>query len=118
MGLRDLGKKLRATPDELDDQRLQLRFGELGATPINEAVARRPIKISGEITRVMIAPRNGVPALEIMIDDGTGTCTAVFTGRRAIGGMAHGRAVVLEGVAHEEHGRRIILNPNYTLLPH
>ena len=51
-----------------------------------------------------------------MVSDGTGSCTAVFTGRRAIGGMTHGRAVVLEGVAHIEHGRLILLNPTYTLL--
>ncbi len=67
---------------------------------------------------MLIAPRNGVPTLEVMIGDGSGTCTAVFTGRRTLGGIAHGRSVLLEGVAYEEHGRRVILNPAYTLLPH
>jgi hypothetical protein len=28
-----------------------------------------------------------------------------------------GRGLVLEGVAHDERGRRVILNPAYTLLP-
>lgn len=117
MGLRDLGKRLRASVEELDNDRLHDRFSGLDLTPIEEAPVRRPVRIGGEIQRVLLAPRNGVPALEIVVSDGSGTFTAVFTGRRTIGGMAHGRAVVLEGVAHEEHGRRILLNPAYTLLP-
>lgn len=118
MGLRDLAKRLRVTVEELDDERLQDRFRDLGLTPIGESVLRVPVRVGGEVTRVLIAPRNGVPALEIMVNDGTGTCTAVFTGRRTIGGITHGRAIVLEGVAHVEHGRHIFLNPSYTLLPH
>ena len=117
MGLRDLGKRLRTSVEDLDSMRLQDRFVGLGLTPIAEAPARRPIRIGGEITRVLIAPRSGTPALEIRVSDGTGHTTAIFTGRRTISGVAHGRAVVLEGVAYDERGRRIILNPSYTLLP-
>ena len=62
-------------------------------------------------------PRSGIPALEIVVCDGTGDAIAVFTGRRSIGGLEHGRGVMLEGVAHHEHGRLVILNPAYTLLP-
>jgi hypothetical protein len=118
MGIRDLVRRLKATPSEIDDARLQDRFGSLGLTPIGDAPCRQNVKVGGEIQRVLIAPRNGVPALEIVIFDGTGKCTAVFTGRRAIGGMTHGRAVILEGVAHDERGRTILLNPTYTLLDH
>ena len=117
MGIRELGKKLRASVEDLDSMRLQDRFVGLNLTPIAEAPARTPIRIGGEISRVLIAPRNGVPALEIRVSDGTGHTTAVFTGRRTISGLTHGRAVILEGVAHDERGRRIILNPAYTLLP-
>jgi hypothetical protein len=118
MGLRDLGRRLRSSVDDLDSVRLHGRFDGLGLDPIGEAPARQPIRVGGEIKRVLIAPRDGVPALEIMIGDGSGDVTAVFTGRRTIPGMTHGRAVVLEGVAYEERGRRILLNPAYTLLPH
>ncbi len=62
-------------------------------------------------------PRSGSPALEIVVCDGTGDAVAVFTGRRTVGGLEHGRGVLIEGVAHDEHGRRVILNPAYTLLP-
>ncbi len=116
MGLRHLRHRLRATVEELDDARLLGRFSGLDITPIGEIPTRVPVRLGGEIKRIFIAPRNGVPALEIMVGDGTGSCTAVFTGRRLIGGMTHGRAVVLEGVAHDDHGRHILLNPAYTLL--
>lgn len=97
--------------------RLQDRFNGLDITPIAEAPARRPIRVGGEVHRVLLTPRHGVAALEIRIDDGSGTMTAIFTGRRTIAGMAQGRGVILEGVAYDERGRRILLNPAYTLLP-
>ena len=51
------------------------------------------------------------------MSDGTGDLVVVFTGRRTIGGMGHGRGVLFEGVAHQERGRLVLLNPAYTLLP-
>ena len=64
----------------------------------------------------MIAPRQGVPTLEVVISDGTGSVTAVFTGRRNIIGIEHGRAVILEGVAVPERGHNVLFNPAYTLI--
>jgi hypothetical protein len=51
------------------------------------------------------------------VDDGTGEATAVFAGRPRIRGLDPGRAVVLEGVARRDHGRTLLMNPAYTLLP-
>lgn len=118
MGLRDLAKRLRTTVDELDDRRLQDRFSGLGLISIGEMTPRTPVRVGGEITRMRVAPRSGVPAFEITVDDGTGTAVAVFTGRRHLAGVEHNRAVVLEGVARVERGRLMMLNPAYTLLPH
>jgi hypothetical protein len=69
------------------------------------------------VKRVIVAPRNGVPNLEVMIHDGTGTITAVFAGRRRIAGIDHGRAIVLEGVPVDLGDRAVIYNPAYTLVP-
>ena len=63
-----------------------------------------------------MAPRAGSPTLEVVVSDGTGEAVAVFTGRRRIGGVDHGRGMLLEGVAHHERGRLVVLNPAYTLL--
>ena len=51
-----------------------------------------------------------------MISDGTGTITAVFSGRRSIIGIEHGRAVIFEGVAIPQRDRCVIFNPAYTLI--
>ena len=118
MGLRDLTKRLRATVEELDDERLQERFAGLGLTPMSDLVARVPARVGGEVMRTRIAPRSGIHAFEITISDGTGSAVAVFTGRRHVAGLEHHRAVVIEGVAHAERGRLVMLNPAYTILPH
>lgn len=117
MGLRDLAKRLRTSVEELDDRRLQDRFSGLNITAISDLQPRTPARVGGEITRMRIAPRSGVQAFEISISDGTGTAVAVFTGRRHLAGVEHNRAIVLEGVARQERGRLVMLNPAYTLLP-
>lgn len=76
-----------------------------------------PVRVGGEIKRVIVAPRNGVPNLEVVVSDGTGTITAVFNGRRKIPGLEHGRAMVLEGVTVDLVDRAVIYNPAYTLVP-
>ena len=50
------------------------------------------------------------------MSDGTGSITAVFTGRRKIIGVEHGRTVILEGVAVPERDGMVIFNPAYTLV--
>lgn len=118
MGLRDLKKRLTSTVEELDDQRLHERFHGLDLTELAQVVPRQPTRIGGEVVRMRIQPRSGVPAVEVTVSDGTGTAIAVFTGRRRLAGLEQGRAVLLEGVPFLEHGRMTLLNPAYTLLPY
>ena len=117
MGLRDLGKRLKASVEQLDDERLQDRFAGLQLSKISDVQPREPMRVGGEVQRVKIMPRSGVPTFEITVCDGTGDLTAVFTGRRHLAGIEHNRAIILEGVARAERGRTVVLNPAYTLLP-
>jgi hypothetical protein len=117
MALRDLKKRLTATVEELDDQRLQQRFTGIDLTPIAEAPTRVPIRVGGEVQRIRMVPRAGSPSIEVVVSDGTGDVIAVFTGRRSIGGVDHGRGILLEGVGVPDRGRTVIFNPAYTLLP-
>jgi hypothetical protein len=117
MAFRDMKKRLTSSLQELDKSRLQDRYVGLGLTPIGEAPTRVPIRIGGEVKQLRMAPRAGSPTLEVLVSDGTGEALAVFTGRRRIGGVAHGRGLLLEGVAHIERGHLVVLNPAYTLLP-
>jgi hypothetical protein len=108
---------LRTDPAELDRERLRQRFGRRDLTSIDAMPLRRHASVGGEVTRMTIRPRSGIPSFEVVISDGTGEAVAVFTGRRSIPGIDHGRAMVIEGVARDERGRRVLLNPAYTLLP-
>ncbi|MGE0881636.1 MAG: hypothetical protein AB7L13_23700 [Acidimicrobiia bacterium] len=114
--LKGLKKRLTASLDEIHADRLQDRYAGLDVVPIGTAPTRVPVKVGGEVQRMRMVPRAGSHWLEVVVSDGTGEVAAVFTGRRSIGGMQHGRGVVLEGVAHDERGRRVIMNPAYTLL--
>jgi amino acid transporter len=116
-------KGLRAPLEELDRQRLATRFApaivqDAATFAIAEAPLRTRVKLVGEVTGVRVVPRAGSPSLELTLNDGTGTALLVFTGRRRIAGMDPGRALEIEGVAREEHGRIVVLNPQYTLLAH
>jgi hypothetical protein len=116
MARRSLRQRLGSSVAELERTRLQKRFHGLDLTPLEDVPLRRPIRVGGEVSRVVIAPRSGVPTLEVMVSDGTGSITALFTGRRRIAGLEHGRAVILEGVATREADRKVVFNPAYTLV--
>lgn len=84
---------------------------------IAEASARERVRVSGKVTRMRARPSSGLPSLAVTITDDTGTITAVWTGRRAIGGISLGRKLVVEGVAVRRGSALEFMNPSYTLLP-
>jgi len=52
-----------------------------------------------------------------MVSDDTGTVTAVWTGRRSIGGITLGRRIAIKGIAITRGTHLEFTNPSYTLLP-
>jgi RecG-like helicase len=116
VGLKDLRKRLASSTDEIDQARLQDRFATVDCSRITDAEPRTHVVISGEIKGIQVVPRAGSPWLEVTVGDGSGKAVAVFTGRKRIGGMEPGRAVLLEGVAGTFRGRLQLMNPVYTLL--
>lgn len=86
------------------------------ATPIADAVARQPVTIEGQVMRMRSRPTNRQPALVITVSDDTGSVTAVWTGRRELGGVTLGRRISIEGVATSVADRLEFTNPAYTLL--
>ncbi len=117
MGLRDFARRFGADLDTLHAERLQERYRSADLHAMGTAPLRVPVRVAGEIQRHRMVPRHGSPLLEVSVSDGTGTVVAQFTGRRSLGGMEHGRGVMFEGVIREQGGRRVLLNPAYTLLP-
>jgi len=69
------------------------------------------------VKRMSIKPRAGIPSMEIVINDGSGEATVVFSGRRHVAGIEHGHCIVVDGVPHLDGKHLVFLNPAYTLLP-
>lgn len=84
---------------------------------IADAVPRQRICVIGQVARMRARPATGIPSLAVTISDDTGSMVAVWTGRRAIGGITLGRTVLIEGVARPVGDRLEMTNPLYTLLP-
>jgi RecG-like helicase len=82
-----------------------------GSVRIADAPMRQPMRIAGVIRRMTVLPMEGKEALQALLSDGTGEVTAVFMGRRGIGGLSLGRRVVVEGVLAEHHGEIRMVNP-------
>jgi hypothetical protein len=117
MGLKDAFNSKVKPVRELDAERLVDRFAELRLQPLGELEARDRTKVCGEVKRMTIKPRSGIPSTEIVINDGTGDATVIFSGRRHVAGIEHGHCIIVEGVAFADANRLVFLNPAYSLLP-
>jgi hypothetical protein len=117
MGLKDAFNSKAKPMRELDAERLVDRFAQLRLQPLGELEARDRTKVCGEVKRMTIKPRSGIPSTEIVINDGTGDATVIFSGRRHVAGIEHGHCIVIEGVAFADANRLVFLNPKYSLLP-
>lgn len=101
----------KSTPDAPD-------HGVPQHTAIADVVARRPVRVVGQVVRMRARPTGGQPSLAVTVSDDTGSVVAVWTGRRAIGGITLGRSVMLDGVPRIVGERLEFVNPAYTLLAH
>lgn len=84
--------------------------------PMAEVPLRTPVIVCGKVTRMRTRPAHGVPALVVTLRDDTGFVTAIWTGRRTIGGIALGRTICLEGVCTKASDGATFMNPEYTLI--
>ncbi len=117
--MRKFVEKFTKPVDEQDRESLVTWCSAHDVTPLDQLTLRRPVQIAGEIRSMRIVPRAGAASLEASVNDGRGTITAVFLGRRKIAGLSPGRRVLLEGVvtAKSQHGGdSLMYNPVYQLL--
>ena len=108
MGLKDIAKRLSASVEELDEDRLHHRYAALESTDIADVLPRSHVVVAGEVKAVQVVPRAGSPWLEVVISDGTGKAVAVFSGRRSIE-LPGGRTATGTGrrYRHGRNGRRV-----------
>jgi DNA/RNA endonuclease YhcR with UshA esterase domain len=97
-----------------EEHRESVRYG---CTPVSDLPERRRATVHGVIRSVTLRPRQGVPALEAELYDGTGTLDLVWLGRREISGIEPGRRGTFEGLVCNLDGRRAVYNPRYELQP-
>lgn len=88
-----------------------------GVIPIDRAEPRSVARIAGVVENVRVRPREGVPAFEAVVSDGTGTVTAVWLGRRSIPGLGLGSRLVLEGRLGGQRGQMQVVNPSFDFAP-
>ncbi|MDX6226790.1 MAG: hypothetical protein QOI76_180 [Frankiales bacterium] len=109
--------RLSADTAELDAEELQKHTADLGAQPVSQCPNRQRVSVHGVLRTVTLRPRGGIPSLEAELYDGTGTVELIWLGRRRIGGIEPGRALVACGLITSADGHRAMFNPLYELLP-
>ncbi len=88
-----------------------------GCTAIATVRYRDRTRVAGRVIAMRVAPQHDAPVLELVLDDGTGTMSAVFLGRRSLGGVPIGQRLLIEGTVSLHQNRLAVLNPRYELLP-
>jgi hypothetical protein len=84
-----------------------------GATPIADVKPRTVARVAGVVEGIRVRPREGVPAIEAVVTDGSGTVTAVWLGRRMLPGLTLGCRLILEGRLGGEPAAMQVMNPRY-----
>jgi RecG-like helicase len=89
-----------------------------GSVPDTERIGsvpeREQVRIAGVVRRLMLRPAEGRLSFAVLVTDGTGELTAVWTGRDQIPGLRLGTRVILEGLTSRERGGDLrLVNPRY-----
>jgi hypothetical protein len=67
------------------------------------------------VRSLRVRPLGDVPAVEVILADGTGAVSVIFLGRRQVPGIDVGTRLRATGMVGERGGRLAILNPTYRL---
>lgn len=88
-----------------------------GATAIGSVEPRTVARVAGVVEGIRVRPREGVPAIEAVVTDGSGRVTAVWLGRRTLPGLTIGTRMVLEGRLGGNPTALQVVNPRYEFAP-
>ena len=118
MSLKEVLRSLSASQAEVEAAEERVEAGRsIGCTTVENAPVRKRVKVSGVLRSVTFRPREGVPALEAELYDGSGSLALVWLGRREIAGIVPGRRLTADGMVCLIEGRRTIFTPRYELRP-
>src|SRR5919108_848776 len=86
---------------------------QVGCTLIADAKPRQMARIAGIVEGIRVRPREGVPAIEAVVTDGSGSVTAVWLGRRVLPRPQLRRRIIVEGRLGGDPKNLQIMNPRY-----
>ncbi|MGC3993525.1 MAG: OB-fold nucleic acid binding domain-containing protein [Propionicimonas sp.] len=109
-------RRLGASNAELESEARQKIVQSAGATMVGELQDRQWARLRGTISVLTMKPRSGTPWLEAEFNDGSGTVTLIWMGRRAIPGITAGRELTVSGRVSYVDGQRRLYNPYYELI--
>lgn len=113
---RSLGERLKRFLSSPEQQEADARAESAkasGALPLNQCRPRQKVVLRGKVTTVTISPAAGV---EAELDDGTGTVSLIWMGRRRLECVTPGKELLVTGRLSEEEGRMVIYNPEFEVL--
>lgn len=109
-------RRFGASNADLEAEARQKIVESTGASLIGDLRDREWAKLRGTITVLTMKPRSGTPWLEAEFNDGSGTLTLIWMGRRAIPGISAGRELIVSGRVSYVDGQRRLYNPLYELV--
>lgn len=109
-------RRFGASNAELEAEARQKIVESTGASLIGDLPDREWARLRGTITVLTMKPRSGTPWLEAEFNDGSGTATLIWMGRRAIPGISAGRELIVSGRVSYVDGQRRLYNPLYELV--
>lgn len=107
-----------AAPDaEVEASELRTTAASQGCTQMGRCHAGEQASVLGIVRSITVEPSSGLPRLEAVLSDGTGTMRLVWLGRRRIRGIEPGRRLRVTGRVNATGEELILYNPRYALLP-
>jgi len=107
-----------AAPDaEVEESELRTSAASEGCTDVGRCHAGDQAVVLGIVRSITVEPSSGLPRLEAVISDGTGSMRLVWLGRRRIRGIEPGRRLRVAGRVNASQEELVLYNPRYALLP-
>lgn len=108
-------RRLTSSNAEYENDQLADLARRAGCETLGECKARQLVTLNGRLDNVTLSPRGARSWLEASLQDGTGSVTLVWMGRRRIPGIESGRMVRVTGRLARRGAKLVIYNPHYEL---
>jgi amino acid transporter len=87
-----------------------------GTTKISVLRPRQRARVNGRVRSVRVQAGGGVPSVECVLADDSGTILLVFQGRRRVPGIEPGAKLNVEGMVGERSRKLAMMNPLFTII--